>query len=87
MARCDDLPPAVVNEAKRFLMDSVGCALGGAQQHDVHLARSVLYALFEAADNTREQREAARLHGRPVAQQPLSRRGFLTGGGLFSADG
>ena len=23
-------------------MDSVGCALGGAQQHDVHIARKVL---------------------------------------------
>ena len=40
--RFEDLPPEVVAEAKRFLMDSVGCALGGAQQHDVHLARKVL---------------------------------------------
>jgi len=40
--RFEDLPPEVVREAKRFLMDSVGCALGGAQQHDVHIARSVL---------------------------------------------
>jgi 2-methylcitrate dehydratase len=38
----DDLPPEVVHETKRFLMDSVGCALGGAQQHDVHIAREVL---------------------------------------------
>ena len=38
----EDLPPEVVHEAKRFLMDSVGCALGGAQQHDVHIAREVL---------------------------------------------
>jgi 2-methylcitrate dehydratase len=38
----DDLPPEVVHEAKRYLMDSVGCALGGAQQHDVHIAREVL---------------------------------------------
>jgi 2-methylcitrate dehydratase len=38
----DDLPAEVVTEAKRFLMDSVGCALGGAQQHDVHIAREVL---------------------------------------------
>jgi [NiFe] hydrogenase assembly HybE family chaperone len=48
------------------------------------VAQSVLDALFEAADNTREQREAARLQGRPATGQPLSRRGFLTGGGLFS---
>jgi 2-methylcitrate dehydratase len=38
----EDLPDAVVAEAKRYLMDSMGCALGGAQQHDVHLARKVL---------------------------------------------
>ncbi|MCU0303748.1 MAG: MmgE/PrpD family protein [Thermoanaerobaculales bacterium] len=38
----DDLPPEVVAECKRYLMDSVGCALGGAQQHDVHIARGVL---------------------------------------------
>ena len=40
--RFEDLPADVVHEAKRFLMDSVGCALGGAQQHDVHIAREVL---------------------------------------------
>ncbi|MEX1308823.1 MAG: MmgE/PrpD family protein [Candidatus Sulfomarinibacteraceae bacterium] len=38
----EDLPAEVVTSAKRFLMDSVGCALGGAQQHDVHIAREVL---------------------------------------------
>ncbi len=38
----DQLPEAVIREAKRYLMDSVGCALGGAQQHDVELARRVL---------------------------------------------
>ena len=38
----EDLPTEVIHEAKRFLMDSVGCALGGAQQHDVHIARDVL---------------------------------------------
>jgi 2-methylcitrate dehydratase len=40
--RFEDLPSEVVRETKRFLMDSVGCALGGAQQHDVHIARTVL---------------------------------------------
>jgi len=40
--RYEDLPAEVVREAKRYLMDSVGCALGGAQQHDVHIAREVL---------------------------------------------
>jgi 2-methylcitrate dehydratase len=38
----DQVPEAVIRETKRFLMDSVGCALGGAQQHDVHLAGRVL---------------------------------------------
>jgi 2-methylcitrate dehydratase len=46
--RFEDLPPAVVTEAKRYLMDSVGCALGGAQQHDVEIARSVLSELAGA---------------------------------------
>ncbi len=43
--RYEDLPPEVVRQAKRFLMDSVGCALGGARQHDVHLAREVLHEI------------------------------------------
>lgn len=38
----EDLPAEVVTTAKRFLLDSLGCALGGAQQHDVELARRVL---------------------------------------------
>lgn len=40
--RYEDLPAEVVAETKRYLMDSLGCALGGAQQHDVHIARGVL---------------------------------------------
>lgn len=31
-----------VHQAKRFLLDSLGCALGGYQQHDVKLALQVL---------------------------------------------
>ena len=48
----DDLPAEVVTEAKRFLMDSVGCALGGAQQHDVHIAREVLGECAGTGDAT-----------------------------------
>jgi 2-methylcitrate dehydratase len=48
----EDLPPEVVTEAKRFLMDSVGCALGGAQQHDVHIAREVLGECAGSGDAT-----------------------------------
>src|SRR5438045_8867411 len=31
-----------VYQAKRFLLDSIGCALGGYQQHDVKIALEVL---------------------------------------------
>ena len=48
----EDLPAEVVTEAKRFLMDSVGCALGGAQQHDVHIAREVLGECAGSGDAT-----------------------------------
>lgn len=36
------LSQEAVYQAKRFLLDSVGCALGGYQQHDVKLALEVL---------------------------------------------
>jgi 2-methylcitrate dehydratase len=48
----EDLPTEVVTEAKRFLMDSMGCALGGAQQHDVHIAREVLGECAGSGDAT-----------------------------------
>lgn len=48
----EDLPTPVVNEVKRYLMDSVGCALGGAQQHDVHMARKVLTEIAGTGDAT-----------------------------------
>jgi 2-methylcitrate dehydratase len=38
----EDLSPEAVYQAKRFLLDSVGCALGGCQQHDVMIALEVL---------------------------------------------
>ena len=38
----EDLSDEVVYQAKRFLLDSFGCALGGFQQHDVTLALTVL---------------------------------------------
>jgi len=37
-----DLSPDAVYQAKRFLLDSFGCALGGYQQHDVKIALEVL---------------------------------------------
>jgi 2-methylcitrate dehydratase len=40
--RFEDLSPEAVREAKRFLLDSLGCALGGYLQHDVKIALAVL---------------------------------------------
>ncbi|HEX6559073.1 MAG TPA: MmgE/PrpD family protein [Longimicrobiales bacterium] len=40
--RYEDLPDDVVREAKRFLLDSLGCALGGLRQEDVQIALRVL---------------------------------------------
>jgi 2-methylcitrate dehydratase len=34
--------PEAVHQSKRFLLDAVGCALGGYQQHDVAIALKVL---------------------------------------------
>ncbi len=38
----EDLSPEAVYQAKRFLLDSLGCALGGYRQHDVVVALQVL---------------------------------------------
>ena len=37
-----DLSKDAIYQAKRFLLDSIGCALGGYQQHDVIIALEVL---------------------------------------------
>jgi 2-methylcitrate dehydratase len=39
--RYDDLPPAVVSQAKRQLIDTVGCALGGYRSPTYEVARSI----------------------------------------------
>ncbi len=36
------ISPEAVHEAKRFLLDSLGCALGGFRQHDARIALDVL---------------------------------------------
>lgn len=46
----EDLPEIVVATAKRFLWDSIACAFGGAQQHDVKLARTVLSEIAGTGD-------------------------------------
>ena len=38
----EDISPDAVYQAKRFLLDSLGCALGGYQQHEVKIALEVL---------------------------------------------
>ncbi len=40
--RYEHLSQAAIREAKRYLLDSLGCALGGYQQEDVKLALAVL---------------------------------------------
>ncbi len=40
--RFEDISQDAVYQAKRFLLDSLGCALGGYQQHDVKIALAVL---------------------------------------------
>jgi len=36
--RFDQLTPEAIHESKRYLLDSIGCGLGGFQQHDVKIA-------------------------------------------------
>jgi 2-methylcitrate dehydratase len=40
--RYDNLSDEAIREAKRYLLDSLGCALGGYPQHDVQIALQVL---------------------------------------------
>ncbi len=40
--RYEDLSQDAIYQAKRFLLDSIGCALGGYRQHDVKIALEVL---------------------------------------------
>lgn len=37
----EDLPANVINEVKRFLYDSVGCAFGGSKTKDVNILRDI----------------------------------------------
>ena len=54
-----------VYQAKRFLLDSVGCALGGYQQHDVKIALEVLDEIAGRGpgDRNRHRREDRRGFG------------------------
>ncbi len=37
----EDLPKEVVNEVKRYLYDSIGCAYGGYHTKDVNILRDI----------------------------------------------
>src|SRR6202142_2694294 len=50
--RFEYLSPDAVYQAKRFLLDSIGCALGGYQQHDVVIALEVLNEIAGAGKAT-----------------------------------
>lgn len=47
-----DLSKDAVYQAKRFLLDSIGCALGGYQQHDVKIALQVVGEISGAGPAT-----------------------------------
>lgn len=47
-----DLPPAAVTQAKRFLLDSIGCALGGFHVADCRIARQVIAQMGGVAEAT-----------------------------------
>src|SRR5512133_143336 len=48
----EDLSQDAIYQAKRFLLDSLGCALGGFQQHDVVLALEVLEEVAKSGPAT-----------------------------------
>jgi 2-methylcitrate dehydratase len=48
----EHLSPDAVYQAKRFLLDSMGCGLGGYQQHDVIIALQVLSEIAGAGKAT-----------------------------------
>jgi 2-methylcitrate dehydratase len=48
----DRIAPEAVYQAKRFLLDSLGCALGGYRQHDVTIALEVLSEIAGAGPAT-----------------------------------
>jgi 2-methylcitrate dehydratase len=48
----ENLSQDAIYQAKRFLLDSVGCALGGYQQHDVAIALDVLHEVAASGPAT-----------------------------------
>lgn len=50
--RFEQLSPEAIHQAKRFLLDSFGCAIGGLGQHDTAIALSVLDEIAGAGPAT-----------------------------------
>ncbi len=50
--RYEDLPANVINEVKRYLYDSIGCAYGGYQTHDVGMVRKIYDEMGGKAEAT-----------------------------------
>ncbi len=50
--RYEDLPEKVVNEVKRYLYDSVGCAYGGYHTRDVNILRDIYTGMGGSAEAT-----------------------------------
>ena len=48
----EDLPKEVVNEVKRYLYDSIGCAFGGYHTKDVNIIRDIYYDMAGKAEAT-----------------------------------
>jgi len=48
----ENLPDAVVQEAKRYLLDSIGCAYGAIQTNDVQIIRSILLEMGGKSEST-----------------------------------
>jgi 2-methylcitrate dehydratase len=43
--RFEDLPPEVVHQAKRLIVDSIGCAIGGYSARPAQIARQIAHAI------------------------------------------
>ncbi len=51
-AKYEDLPPAAIDAAKRFLYDTLGCAVGGSQVHDCQMFLDYYRSLGQPGDCT-----------------------------------
>ena len=72
--RFEDLPPEVVHQAKRLIVDSVGCALGGYWSEPARIARDMAstvrssepVSVIGSGERTSAAKSAALRNGRPT---------------------